>query len=570
MNAPAQIERSFLFPDFELNTWDDIEPFFLDLQKRQIDDEASAKRWLRDLSEMEAFLSENLAWRYIRMSTDTQNEERRQAFHFFVNKIQPKTAPFFDEFNRKLVDAPAASVLAQDPAYGIYLRNTRKAIEIFRKENIAIDAEMTARSQDFGGITGKMTIWHNDKELTMPQAGALLDRTDRALRKLVFEKIAARRMQDKDSINELYDDLVGLRHQIAANAGFVNYRDYIFANLKRFDYAPEDCYQFHDSVEKVIVPLAAQINEARRKELGVKTVKPYDLPLDFRGEHPLKPFGTGAELIEKGVEVLRRVHPFFAECLDTMKQMGHLDLESRPGKAPGGYNYPLYDTGYPFIFMNAAGTQIDLMTFVHESGHAVHSVLTQGLELTAFKNCPSELAELASMSMELISMKHWDVFYSDPEDLRRAKLGHLEGTVSSLAWIATIDHFQHWVYENPKHNREERAAMWRKIYERFHPEIDWSGLEEYRDHHWQKQLHLFEVPFYYIEYGMAQLGALAVYRNFVADPEKALTQYTEALKLGNCRSIPEVYAAAGIRFDFSAEYIRELADFVSSEIEKLG
>lgn len=569
MNAPAQIERSFLPPDFKLRTWSDIEPFFLDLRNRPIDDEFTVRQWLRDLSEVEAYLFENMAWRYIRMSTDTQNEEKRKAFHYFVNEIQPETAPFFDEFNRKLISTPVAETLAADPAYAIYLRNTKKSIEIFRSENIALDAEMTTRSQDFGGFTGKMTVSHDGKDLTMPQAAALLEQGDRDLRKTIFHKIADRRMQDKVGINNLLDDLIKLRHQIAENAGFASYRDYMFAELKRFDYNPRDCYRFHESVEKVIVPMVSEIHEARKKALGIDSLQPYDLSLDYHAEAPLAPFKNGNELIEKGIEVLRRVHPFFAECLRTMDKMGHLDLESRNGKAPGGYNYPLYDTGYPFIFMNAAGTQNDLMTFVHESGHAVHSVLTQELELTAFKNCPSELAELASMSMELLSMQHWNVFYSDPEELRRAQLGQLERAVSSLTWIATIDCFQHWLYENPDHSHQQRAEAWREIYTRFQPDIDWSGLEEYCDHHWQKQLHLFEVPFYYIEYGMAQLGAIAVYRNFVADPEKALQQYTDALKLGNCRSIPEVYEAAGIRFDFSADYIRELAEFVSAEIEKL-
>lgn len=569
MNAPAKIERAFLPADFSFESWEELKPIFEDLESRQLGGKSELKRWLRDLSELEAFYAENLAWRYIRMSTDTESEERKNAYQFFVNEIQPKAAPFFDQFNRKLLHADGVSELRQEPGYAILLRNTQKSVDLFREENIALNAEMATRSQEYGTLVGKMTIEHNGQTYTLPQAGVLLQSDSRKVREDVFNKIARRRLEDKEAVDGLMDALIEIRHRIATNAEYKNYRDYKFDDLKRFDYSAEDCFLFHESVEKVIHPLVQGIHEDRRKALGVSDLKPFDLQVDFRGNEPLRPFSNSRELIDKGIEVMRRVHPFFGKCIEKMDQMGHLDLDSRSGKAPGGYNYPLYESGYPFIFMNAAGTQTDLTTFVHEAGHAVHSVLTQELELTDFKSCPSEVAELASMSMELISMSQWDVFYDDPADLKRAQLDQLERAAGSLTWIATIDNFQHWLYENPEHTHAERIAAWEDIYTRFHSELNWNGMAVYRDHLWQKQLHLFEVPFYYIEYGMAQLGAIAVYRNFKEDPEKALEQYIAALKLGNTRTIPEVYREAGIRFDFSADYLVELSEFISGEIRKL-
>ncbi len=554
---------------FTFATWSDLQPFFIDLDERILVDEISVRNWLRDQSELEAFFWENMAWRYIRMSTDTGDDERRRAYHFFINEIHPASAPFFDRFNHKLLASPAAALLKSDRAYDILLRNTQIAIDIFREENIALESEMATRAQEYGAIAGKMAITYHSREYTLPQAGVLLESADREQRKEVYQKIAERRLEDKETLDGLMDDLVRIRQNVATNAGYENYRDFKFSELKRLDYTPADCYRFHDSIEKVIVPLVEEINEARKNALCLDSLRPYDLSVDFRGEIPLRPFRDSGELIEKGIEVMRRVHPFFGECIRTMNKMGHLDLDSRNGKAPGGYNYPLYESGFPFIFMNAAGTQNDLMTFVHEAGHAVHSVLTQELELTVFKNCPSEVAELASMSMELISMQHWNVFYENPQDFKRARLDQMERAVASLTWIATIDCFQHWMYENPAHSHQDRSDQWKEIYSRFHGDLNWKGMELYRDNFWQKQLHLFEVPFYYIEYGISQLGAIAIYRNFTKDPQRALEQYITALKLGNTRSIPEIYEAAGIRFDFSAEYICELAEFISGEIRKL-
>ncbi len=377
-------------------------------------------------------------------------------------------------------------------------------------------------------------------------------------------------MQDKDALNELYSTLISKRQQVAQHAGFENYRDYKFAELGRFDYTKEDCFQFHESVKQYIRPLVDLINENKRKKLGLNELRPWDTDAEAEGTEPLRPFKTGTELLEKTVTCFTNLRPFFGDCLRTMKAMDRLDLESRKGKAPGGYNCPLAETGAPFIFMNAAGQMSDVTTMVHEGGHAVQSFLTHPLELSAFKEYPMEIAEVASMAMELFSMDHWDVFFDKEKDLKRAKEQQLERVISIFPWIATIDKFQHWVYENPQHTIKERAKKWMETLQEFSsPVIDWTGLEEYRKYSWQKQLHLFEAPFYYIEYGIAQLGAIGLWMQYKQNKETALDNYTAALSLGGTRTLPELYQAAGLQFNFSGDYIKKLMDFLRSEMEKL-
>ena len=299
-------------------------------------------------------------------------------------------------------------------------------------------------------------------------------------------------------------------------------------------------------------------------------MKPWDKVVDPTSKAPLVPFTSTSDLIEKTIECFNRLDPFLGECIKTMRKIKHLDLESRVGKAPGGYNYPLSEIGIPFIFMNATSTLRDVVTILHEGGHAVHSIVTKDLELVDFKHTPSEVAELASMSMELISMDHWNVFFENEDELKRAKKEHLEQIIQTLPWVAIIDKFQHWIYENPEHPIEERKIKWNEIFSTFSDTMtDWTGLEKFKDYFWQKQLHLFEVPFYYIEYGFAQLGAIAVWKRSKEDPKKGLDGYLAALKLGYTKSIPEIYKAANIEFNFSQEYIGELIDFVQVEMRKL-
>ncbi|RYZ89708.1 MAG: M3 family oligoendopeptidase, partial [Moraxellaceae bacterium] len=348
-------------------------------------------------------------------------------------------------------------------------------------------------------------------------------------------------------------------------------RDYMFAALGRFDYTPQDCFNFHDAIQKEVVPIMRQLEQKRKKALGVSSLRPWDMDVDPTGQAPLQPFATSDELLQKSLNCLGSTDPYFQECLAVMQQINHLDLESRKGKAPGGYNYPLDEVGVPFIFMNATSNLRDVVTLLHEAGHAVHSFLTRDLALGAFKHPPSEVAELASMSMELLTLDKWDRFFDNEQELSRAKKQHLEGVLSTFPWVATVDKFQHWIYENPTHTTEERTAKWVEIFNQFNlQEVDWNGLEDYREFSWHKQLHIFEVPFYYIEYAMAQLGAIAVWKNYKQQPQKALALYKEALALGFTKSIGDIYETAGIKFDFSTNYIHELVQFVAGELNQIG
>lgn len=569
VTSPNRPPRRYLPEDFAVTDWAAIEPYFAELRDRAVGSHEELERWLLDRSELEAVLSEDLAWRYIRMTCDTQDPGRAEAFQYFVSEIEPQVAPYDHALNEKLVASPYAGNLDQDK-YRIFLRSVRRALEIYRAENIPLKTEISTKQQEYAATVGAMTVTLDGEEMTLQRAADRLKDTDRARREQAWQAIQDRRVQDAQKLDALFTELIGLRHQMARNADFPNFRDYMFAALGRFDYTPEDCFAFHRAIRETVVPLIDELDLERRQDLALPELRPWDLDVDTSGKAPLRPFGTGQELLEKTITVFQRLDPFLGDCLTTMRDMGHLDLESRKGKAPGGYNYPLDETGVPFIFMNATSSLRDVITMLHEGGHAVHSFLTRRLPMGADKHPPSEVAELASMSMELISMDYWDVFFSDADELRRAKKTHLESVLETFPWVATIDKFQHWVYENPEHSPAARQRRWTQIFDEFNQRtVSWQGVEAYKPWLWQKQLHLYEVPFYYIEYAMAQLGAIAVWRNFRRDPQAGLEAYKRALALGYTATIGEIYEAAGIRFDFSTEYLRSLADFVHSEMAQL-
>ncbi|MBL7853236.1 MAG: M3 family oligoendopeptidase [Cyclobacteriaceae bacterium] len=569
LTLPARPARHFLPEEFQVSTWEQLKPYFDQLQERTIDSRAALERWLRDRSELESVLSEDLGWRYIRMTCYTESEEHRKAYQDFIENIQPQMAPVADRLNKKMAASPFLNELSDQPGYAILIRNVKKDIELFREENVPLFTEINTETQKYAQLSGAMTIEWKGQELTLQQASVLLQETDRAVREEVYQKVAARRLRDKDELDSLYSRLIQLRHRVALNAGFANFRDYMFKAYGRFDYTPQDCFAFHDSVASEVLPVLEELAENRKHELGVEALRPWDKAVDVRGRAPLKAFAGGADLTAKSIECFSRLDQFLGECLTIMKEMGHLDLESRKGKAPGGYNYPLPEIGVPFIFMNATSTLRDMTTLMHEGGHAVHNFVTKDLPLADFKNPPMEVAELASMSMELISMDHWNIFFPNPDDLARARTDQMEDIIETLPWVATIDKFQHWIYEHPNHTPEQRRQQWNIVFQQFADTVtDWRGWEEARDYLWQKQLHLYEVPFYYIEYGMAQLGAIAIWRNYRQQGKAGLESYLRALKLGNMGTIPEIYRAAGIRFDFSRAYIRELMQFVQEEMPK--
>ncbi len=564
------VERSFLPAQIEVSNWDQIQSYFDHLLQRNIDQPEDLRIWLQHRSELEAFLQEDMGWRYIRMSCDTVNEEYATAFNFFVGEIQPRIAPLSQQLDLKLLQSPALPQL-KGRSYEIMLRQIRKRVEIFREENVPLLAELQQQEQEFSAITGAMTIMVDEKEITLQQAANFLERDDREKREEIYKKIYARRLQDKDKLDVLMNDLIAKRNAIAKNAGFPDFRDYMFANLGRFDYNSDDCLKFHQAVATCLVPLNEAIEDLHRKELKLEVLKPWDTAAAPPGQSPLIPSASAAELMDKAIACFEEIDPYLGQCMQQMKEAKRLDLDSRKGKAPGGYNYPLYETGLPFIFMNSTNTLRDLVTIVHEGGHAVQSILDKPLELVDFKNIPSEVAELASMSMELISMEHWHHFFKNPEDLKKAKRKHLEDVLKGLPWIACIDAFQHWIYTHQQHNAEQRSEAWVNIFCRFSGKIvDWSDLEHIRAILWQKQLHIFEVPFYYIEYGFAQLSAIAMWRNYRANPSETIKNYLEALKMGYTSSIGEIYERAGVKFDFSEAYIHELSEFVKDEWRKLA
>lgn len=563
INPPV---RKFLTADFQLSTWESVKPLFDNLVERTLNNAEDLRKFFTDRSELESYLSENFAWRYIKMTCDTGDKEIKAHFDQFVTEIQPHLAEYDDVLNKKTLESPFLDELTET-GFDITIRGMKKSTEIFRNENIALFTEIQNLSSQYQATVGAMTVELDGQTKTLQQAGVFLENTDRALRESVYRKIQERRFQDHEKMDEIFNKLTALRHQIALNAGFENYRDYSFAALKRFDYTPADCFNFHEAVAETIVPILNNVATERKNALQVSELRPWDKSVDAQGRAALHPFNGGEDLLNKTIECFTQLDPFLGECLSIMKEMGRLDLESRVGKAPGGYNYPLEETGFPFIFMNASSLMRDVITMLHEGGHAVHSIVTKDLMLNTFRNFPSEVAELASMSMELISMDFWNVYFDNEEELKRAKIQHLEDILSTLPWVATVDKFQHWIYENPTHTVEERTAAWISIYEKFADSVtDWSGLENYKSWMWHRQLHIFELPFYYIEYGIAQLGAIGVWKNYKENPQKGLEGYLNALKLGYTKPMKEIYAAANIPFDFSKEHIASLMNFVQAEL----
>ncbi len=557
---------SFLPKDFQLTTWEVLEPYFEELLHRHIHSTEELEQWILDKNQLDMVLGEAMSWRYIRITIDSTDREAADSYNYVVEHLAPKITSYEYQLDKKLIDSAFVKELDHDK-YFIYLRSARNAAEIFCQDNIPLATDIQIKSKEYVKIFSEMTVGFNGRQMTLQKATALLEETDRSARETIYHQIHQRILQDKDHFEELFDILLQKRHQMALNAGFENFRDFKFRALGRFDYSVADCLDFHDSIAAEILPVVDDLNNYRKQMLGLDKLRPWDLFVDPSGETPLRPFQSIPELVNKVILCLSELHPSFGVYLAKMNEIGHLDLESRPGKRPGGYNMPLMATGVPFIFMNATNSFSDLRTLMHESGHAIHSFLTRHYPLKTAKRVPSEVAELAAMTMELLTMEHWDVFFPEADELRRAKFAQLEFVLKVLPWIATIDKFQHWVYQHPQHTREERKAAWMEILCEFSSnEVERSDMEDYSEYLWHKQLHIFEVPFYYIEYGMAQLGAIAIWKQYRENPDATISSFINALKLGYTRPIGEIYQAAGIKFDFSRDNVRSLGEFVRQEL----
>ncbi len=557
--------RRFVPNDLAVDEWSNLDPYFVKLAERQINSDEELASWLLDMSELYAIVYEEGSRRYIGMTCDTNNEDIEKDYLRFVEEIEPQLKSYSNILDKKLVASPFASKLNQE-RHGILLRSVKNSIELFREENIPLETEIQKLSQQYQKIQGAMTVQFRGEELTMQRMSVFLQHNDRETRREAWEAITARRSQDTEVLEELFDNMLALRSQVAKNAGYDDFRSYQFRRYERFDYTPKDCENFHKAVEEFVVPVNRASLADRRKALGVDTVKPWDIACDRYGRDPLTPFKTDRELAEGAREVFSRIDERLSAKFDLLLNNGLLDLGSRKGKAPGGYQSTLDEIRLPFIFMNAVGLNGDVFTMLHEGGHAFHAIQTAEEPLVQYRGAPMEFSEVASMTMEHLGAPHLEVFYK-PVDAARARYEHFEGSIALLAWIATIDAFQHWIYTNPGHSRKERGDYWLELSKRFGSGVDFTGWEDALRYRWHAQLHIFEYPFYYIEYGIAQLGALQIWQNSRKNLRGAVDSYLAGLKLGGSRPLPVLFQTAGARFDFSADTIRPIMVEVQQEVD---
>ncbi|MCS7073948.1 MAG: M3 family oligoendopeptidase, partial [Bacteroidia bacterium] len=560
--------RQFFPNDFKVLSWETLAPFYEELLKEEFNSLADFYTWIKKCDELKGMVDEERAWRFIRKTCNIADEKIAAEYTQFMTQIHPNVIEKQHLLDQKFYNSPFRNDLAGEE-YQILAKRIAKNIELFRSENLPLITEVEIKGQEYDEVNGSLTIQWENRELTLQQASALLESKDRNLREKIWFLVANKRLEVSERIDTLFTRLVELRTQIAFNAGYSSFSDYKFKELGRFDYTKEDCFAFHEAVETVVSPIYESLLAEKAKKLNLPSLRPWDLSVSPEVTI-LAPFQTGKELIQKTIAAFGSMKPEFAEMLSLMKEKNFLDLDSRVGKAPGAYNYPLVETGIPFIFMNAAGTQGDVSTMFHEAGHAIHSFLTRDIPLIQFRHPPMEVAELASMSMELMSMDYWTVFYDTPELLKQAKREQMYRTLSILPWVATVDCFQHWIYDNPNHTVKERNAAWISIYKRFYKDsVDWSGLDNYLSYLWHKQSHIFDLPFYYIEYGIAQLGAFQLWKLYKQSPERGLQLYQNALNLGYTKNIRNIYEAAGIEMNFSPKVMQSLFDFVLDELKEL-
>lgn len=565
--SSATAVNEFVPASLDATDWANIAPFYAQLAARDVQSAQDLERLILDRSMLDSTTGEAEANLYIEMTRHTDDPAVQQAYASFVTNVDPHMRKAAFELDQKIVRSSFAQELPTQ-RYAVYLRNLAVDVELFRPENVAIQTELSQLDQRYSQINGAMTVQFNGKEHTMAEMGRYFEDPDRALREAAWRATQARRAQNRAEVDAIYDEMLAKRHVIAKNAGFDNFRDFQHRRYKRFDYTSADCKRFQDSIADTLVPLQRKIHDERANALGITKLRPWDLAVDPQGRPPLRPFNDAARLYDGCGDMYRRMDAELSQMYASLAEGDCLDLASRKGKAPGGYQYQRQRSGRPFIFMNAAGVHRDLVTMVHEAGHAFHSLLCANDPLVDYRNAPMEFAEVASMSQELLTLPFLSEFYT-PEECQRAERDRLEKFPTLMPWIATIDAFQHWTHTHPGHTVEERRAAWRELDARFGGDCDWSGLEETRDSMWQRQLHLFGAPFYYIEYGIAELGAMQMWMQSRRDTPLALANYKKALALGGSRPLPELFETAGIRLDLSAPMMRELAHETERALEAL-
>ena len=561
------IDTTFAPIDLDGGDWSAVEPLYQALLQRPLDSPAALEQLLIDRSELDATVGEARANRYIEMTRHTDDEVATKAYLFFVEEMDPKLKDISFQLDRHIVRCEHVDALDQD-RWGLYLKALEADVLLFREENIELQVKEAQLALQYSELNGAMTVDFEGEERTMAQLSPFLEETDRDLRERAWRAGAERRYADRERLDSIFDDMVKLRGAMAHNADLEDYRAWAFKSMHRFDYGPAECSTFHDAIETVCVPLLHEMNEARREALGVDVLRPWDLGVDVEGRAPLRPFSKPEELIEQTSSLFNAMDSQLGGLFDSMREGDSLDLDSRKGKAPGGYQYDRERIRRPFIFMNAAGTHDDMQTMIHEAGHAFHALLGRDEPLLAYRHPPIEFAEVASMGMELLAAQDLTRIYDDAS-AARARRDHLEGIIGTLCWVATIDAYQHWLYTRDCPSTEQRDIYWLELHARFGPNVSWKGLEQYRTKLWHRQLHLFEVPFYYIEYGIAQLGALQLWLASKENPARALEAYRSALQLGGSKPLPALFEAAELSFDFGPVTVARLADALRDELASL-
>ena len=563
--------RRFLDDAIDLNDPAALGPVFRRLEEalRTAEGVEALECWLDDYDEVDAALRETSSLAYIALTCQTDDPARERAYLHIIEHVEPWLKPRQFALQQALAAHPAFAALP--PHYDVFRRTVENRVRLFREENIPRETEEARLAQQYAKLCGAMTVRFDGREHTLPEMEMVMEDPDRARRQAAFEAVAARRLADREAMETIFDRMLVLRGEMAHAAGFADYRDYAFAFHQRFDYTPADCLRFHDAIEAHVTPLRRTLREERRRRLGVDVLRPWDIDVDPEGRAPLRPFADADDLSARTRGLFAGFDARMRADFDTMEQGGLLDLASRKGKAPGGYQQTLSEARVPFIFMNAAGTQNDVRTLIHEAGHAFHALASREQRPAAYRDSPIEFCEVASMGMELLAGPHLgEYFPGAPAAAARAWREQLEHVVELLPWVAVVDAFQHWLYTHPGHSRTERAARWMELVERFGGGEDWSGpAEEARRYFWQRQLHFFQVPFYYVEYGIAQIGALQLWQRARRDPTGAVEGYYAGLTLGGSKPLPELFAAAGLRFDFSAGTLQPLMADVEAGLRSL-
>lgn len=562
------MNRTYVPENLNVDDTHEVSKLYRHLLQREIPvDSAKLRQWILDWSELESVLGEVSCRRYVAMTCNTADEKAAKAYTDFVENIQPIMNEYDDKLNKKLVAHPAKDALQGE--FGEWFKGVQVSLDLFSPDNIALETEENKEIQAYQKITGGMSVEFDGETKTMQQMAAYMERTDRELRERAWRTMWERRLQDKDALDKSFDNLFAIRKQVAKNAHCKDFIDYIFLAKHRFDYSPADCEAFHESIEKLVLPLQKEIYKKRAQKMGLERLRPWDLNVDPLDRAPLKPYSTDDELIEKVDQIFESIHPQAGKWAREMQAKKLIDPDSRLGKAPGGYQIGFDESRLPFIFMNSACTDRDIYTLLHESGHSFHQFALAGQPIFPYRDVPAEFAEVASMSMELIGMSNLKPFYgNDREAIERSTIGELEDVIWLFPWVASVDSFQHRLYNFPEHTASDRSDIWTEIMDRYDAGVDYTGLEAVRRNLWQKQLHIFECPFYYIEYGIAQIGALQVWANFKKDPKKAIDDLFRAESLGSSRPVKELFEAANIKFDFSPRTLEPLMQVVWDEISR--